>query len=609
MSESIAHRGPDSDGVLVSDGASYVLTECEALEREWGTVRPLVILIHRRFSIIDLSPAGAQPFISSDGMVTIALNGEVYNFVELRQELEKTGRYKFRSDSDTEVALYSYLEWGLDCFRRFNGFWGMAIFDRRLQSVILSRDRFAKKPLYIKRIQSGFAFASELRPLISLEDEVRVNEEAAYDYLGFDQRDVRQPSLFASIAEVEAGGYEVYGLDGVLKSADRYYRLPLVDAASASLDYNEIVEEYKALLINAVKLRLRADVPVDINLSGGLDSTAIAWATAHLGHANIGVHTFSSTESKGHDESAAASKIAKSLGLNIDIVKFSQSDVWPSIEAHIFDSEEPVHSPITFVQKAAWQTVADENFKVILHGSGNDELMFGYPYFEQIFLMNQICRGRILSLLSSRSASVGKNIGRLFKWAVFRQSIRYQNHLSKLYPLSGLSEGFKSRLTSRGQHIIDELAALNRSPEDRRLAEIERLRFPYWNKLMDKNSMSIPIEIRMPYLDTDLVNFVMRLPAQVFFSSGYTKSILREIIRPHIPSDITNNPVKTGFQSPDKLWVLENRDRILREIAEYDNGEFLDSDFIGRNFDSLPVRFLWRAYNFAVWRKVFGVAS
>jgi asparagine synthase (glutamine-hydrolysing) len=601
LSEGIKHRGPDSDGIYLSS-ADYSIktTATDLLDSNFND--DTVSLIHRRFSIIDLSSRSAQPFYSEDGNIILAFNGEIYNYLEIRKDLENKYKETFSTESDTEVVLKAYIHYGVDCFAKFNGFWAIAITDKRKQSVILSRDYYGKKPLYLSRLRTGLVFSSELKPLVSLCQGIGIQKQSAFDYLVFDQRDSYKASMFDGIDEVGAGTYQIYTNKGEKIEERSFWEIPSL--SNDKISYNEASEEYNRLFERAVDLRLRADVPIDINLSGGLDSAAIAVAVAKSGATNVGCHTFR-FDGDGIDESPQARIIAESLGFKLDIISLSQNDLWDKINEYIYISEEPVHSPTCFVQQAAWDLIGKEGYKVVLHGSGNDEFLCGYQYFEQIKSLALLRNRKYLEYFKTSKYGAKTNLGRIFKWQVLGKNITNVEHLSSLYNTDFISDDFSKVNRARYEARLKELAQVNLDCDTRRKADIDHLRFPYWNKLMDKNSMSVPIEVRMPYLDKDLSNFVLTLPEHHLFGNGLTKRLLRDYIGKNLPTSITQNHIKVGFQTPDAIWMERSRKKVLEELLAAKVHDYLDIDYITQNYHKLPARLLWRAYNFALWKTKF----
>ena len=602
LSLGIQHRGRDSDGIFVESPNININCNLNTLKR--FVSEPGVAFVHRRLSIIDLNERSRQPFIDPDGSIVITFNGEIYNYLEIRNTLIKDFGEKFETNSDTEVLLKSYKRYGINCFKLFNGFWAVAIFDKNLGSVFLSRDYYGKKPLYIMDgvDGKGFFFSSELKPLINLKKSVDVDPDSVFDYLVFDQRDAFKPSMFGGVKEVPAGVVMQFDAFGNYVNEERYFELPAIE--NVSISFEEAQAEYNRLLDKAISLRLRADVPIDINLSGGLDSSAIALAAVKNGQKNIGCHTFR-FDGEGIDESPQAQLIANSLGISLNIINISQNDIWNKVDDFINISEEPVHSPTTFVQQAAWDIINNEDYKVILHGSGNDEFLAGYQYYEQIFNLETLEKGQIVNYFSNSHYGIKTKIGRLVKWCILNNNIRNKSYLRSLYTNKFISDDFNKKMISRYNYRIELLKNINLSVEARRTADISYLRFPYWNKLMDKNSMSLPIEVRMPFYDKELSQFVLSLPSKYLFRNGFTKSLLRGYIGDNLPSSITENHVKTGFQTPDKLWMFKYKDKIISEVEMSCTPQFIDVEYFKNNYNKFSGRQLWRIYNFSKWYGLF----
>lgn len=601
LSIGIEHRGRDSDGIFVYSSNININTNLSSMYD--FVAEDGVVLIHRRLSIIDLNERSKQPFTDPEGEIIITFNGEIYNYLEIRRDLERKYGEIFLTDSDTEVLHKTYKRYGINCFKMFNGFWAVSILDKKLNRVFLSRDYYGKKPLYLfNNPNGGMFFSSEITPLTKLIKKNNVNSKAIFDYLVFDQRDAYNPTLFDGISEVPPGTTNEYDLLGNSVGSHKYFEVK--QPQIFNLSYQEVQEEYNRLLDNAISLRLRADVPIDINLSGGLDSSAIAVGAVKLGASNIGCHTFK-FNGEGIDEAPQAKIIADSLGLKLDVINLSQEEIWNNIDKFIDVSEEPVHSPTTFVQQAAWEIIQNEGYKVILHGSGNDEFMAGYQYYEQLYRLQQLQKGEFGNYFKNSHYGIKSSIGRFIKWKLLNDNIKNERYLGSLFNTKFINSNFFDEMSDNYTRSIMFLKNVNNTVESRRIADIECLRFPYWNKLMDKNSMSIPIEIRMPFYDKELSNFVLSLSSKYLFKDGFTKTLLRGYIGNDLPNTITKNHIKTGFQTPDNLWMSKYKDKVISDVESSDVSSFIDINNFKNNYKDFSGRQLWRIYNFSKWYSKF----
>ncbi|MBW2059864.1 MAG: asparagine synthase (glutamine-hydrolyzing), partial [Deltaproteobacteria bacterium] len=299
MTAAIAHRGPDDEGyVLFGNG---VTLELDGMETDAAGEPFFLGLGHRRLSIIDLSAAGHQPMPNEDGTIWITYNGEIYNFLEIREELRKRG-HRFRSNTDSEVILHSYEQWGVDCLRRFNGMWAFALWDGKKRRLFCARDRFGIKPFYFCREGDRFLFASEIKAILAYPRVRRIpNDACIYPYLAYGHLDTTGETFFKGIEQLRGGHYLTVDLESRRIALSRYWDIKPETAASGKSD-KTYADEFLELFTDAVRMRLRSDVTVGTCLSGGLDSSSIVCITSRL-LGNNGLRTFSSCfEDERYDE-------------------------------------------------------------------------------------------------------------------------------------------------------------------------------------------------------------------------------------------------------------------------------------------------------------------
>lgn len=555
MAFALRHRGPDETGTWASEAVS---------------------LGHTRLKVIDLSAAGDQPMASDDGQVVLVYNGEIYNFPELRTELESLG-HRFRGTSDTEVFLRAYEQWGNEAYRRFNGMWAAAVYDRRNGTVTLSRDRIGVKPLHFCLLEKGIAFASELKAILTLPSVSREIDQEAVDLLLSAQFVPSPWTLFKHIRKVEPRHYMVWHLEERRLERHCYYEIPQYRPIR---DRSRLLREGRALLEDAVRIRMVADVPLGAFLSGGIDSTAIVAIMRRFASAEQ-IHTVGvGFDLPGLDETPYIELAARELGTRHHLVRFEQQDVEHLLETVSEHYDEPVadHSSlpswVLCEETRRWMTVA-------LSGDGGDEAFGGYSSRQAVVLFAQLRRiPRPLRALGHailrRTSGYGwSRAGRL------AEALR----VSLLDPADyageiGASLVYRPPAYRRWtRRCLEELLPICNGD----LAEA-MLKFDiYFNRLgdnyaakVDRMSMAHALEVRSPLMDYRLMEFASTIPVEWKISPRDTKIIFKEMLRGVIPDAIIDRP-KHGFAAPLSAWVHRNLAAVKRSIdALHDSGVLSD---------------------------------
>lgn len=548
MMTALQHRGPDANGT-------------------WQDSEARVWLGHQRLSIIDLED-GAQPMSTAKGNLTVVYNGEIYNHLDLREQLKKCG-HRFRTDhSDTEVLLHGYEEWGEQMPERLNGMWAFAIFDREKREFFLSRDRFGKKPLYYYSSGSNFVFASELKSLLKRHEinptksPLSLQKYFAYGY-------VPAPStLYEGIHKLPAGHNMRVSLPGPELTVKKYWDFILEPFEKIPANpEEEWGEQIRHLLKLSVRRRLMSDVPLGVFLSGGIDSTSVArYACEEMGRDQVS--TFSiGFEEASFDESEWSSQAAEFLGSKHFLEKFAMSsliDLLPEISEKL---DEPFGDssllPTTLLCRVARRRV-----KVVLGGDGSDELFAGYDPFRVLRAAENYSRWapkpvhKAIRLLAGYLPTSYSNISRDFAIKRFLCGLSYPGKIRNVVWMGPLEPDELSELTGSKVNIdevyseaIDLWDAYPRANEvDRTLQFFTRLYLQddILSKV-DRASMMNSLEVRSPYLDIDLVDFVRRIPASYKVRQGTTKYILKKALEPVLPKEIIYRK-KKGFGSPIAKW-------------------------------------------------------
>jgi asparagine synthase (glutamine-hydrolysing) len=597
MTETLAHRGPDAEGIYSSNG---------------------IALGHRRLSIIDLSSAGHQPMKSPDGKIAIAFNGEVYNFQELRAELEHDGM-TFQSRTDTEVVLCAYIKWGLESFRMLNGMFAFAIWDSRTSEVHLVRDRFGIKPLYYYSSTSNqIVFGSEIKALLASGLPVReISWAGLNEYMWFGNA-LGQNTLFSGIKKLLPGHYLTVGAAG--SSLFRYWALEDVKPLKPTL--GEATAEVARLLENSVKSQLVGDVPVGVFLSGGIDSSAItAFATKH--YANK-LQTFSVgfDFDRGVNELPAARFVADYYGTEHHEIKVSGSGMEDVIIRLVNAHDEPFADAANIPLYLLCEQIRG-NVKVVLQGDGGDELFAGYRRYN---ILAHSTFWRLASRLLL-SLGVGHQRGARFLNAVSQSDPAMR--MALLLTVDSLQDP-PTRIMSEQwrRHLAEHDPFLRYKELDQRFSCLDPVQKMLYTDMsvvlpdtffekVDKSTMAQGIEVRVPFLDANLASYAIGLPSDLKVRGFQKKWILRRALRGVVPDRILDGK-KTGFGVPYEYWLrgplsqfmksvlldprisslgMFDKIEIERAISQHISGE--------RNNGFL----LWKALNLALWAEQYGITG
>lgn len=555
---SIAHRGPDGAGIWRRSGAG-----------------PAVLLGHRRLAIIDLTEAGAQPMVSRQGGQVIVFNGEIYNYRELRQELRGLG-HRFESDSDTEVLLAAYAQWGEACVDHLNGMFAFAIWDEARRRLFAARDRFGEKPFYYSLSRSGesFAFASEMKALLSAGVvDFAIDDCALISYVNDEIIDGAVPALIKGICRLLAGQRLVaeWRNEQWVVSTDCYWSL---NPARCDLSLGDASERFRDLLEDSVRLRLRADVPVGTSLSGGLDSSSIVCLINRLGAAS-GQRTFSARMSDPRlDEGRYIHAVLGAVKVEAHEVTPDAKEFQASFRALCWHMEEPFPATSMFAQYMVMKLARHSGTTVLLDGQGADELLGGYLEYYRVQMRWLLRQGRI--------AEFRDELKKFSELRGGQKVLGTKGILACLLPPSALSwmearrrgVDFRSWWSPEWIRSSDPHAKRGQRPARTSLDAALRsdaLGGPLQSLLRygDRNSMAWSREVRQPFLDHRLAEFVFSLPPQFKIGAGCTKRILRQAMRGIVPDLILDRHDKLGYQAPLGSWLgLELRSWTTQKLDE-----------------------------------------
>ncbi len=564
FSDKQAHRGPDDLGFLGwRTGTQELKISRQAQEVSDGAH---IAFIHRRLTIIDESEGGWQPKASACGRYAICFNGEIYNYLELKTELNAQG-VRFSTKSDTEVLLNALIHWGIEkTLPRLTGMFAFAFLDCQAQSVILARDPFGIKPLSFASYRGGIAFASELTTLLGLDEVKRtVEPQALYDYLRFGFTDMGAETLFSKINHLKPAHYAVVDLNDIQVNPVRYWQPSIQKTIDISFD--EAASHLRGLFEESVSLHLRSDVPVGAALSGGVDSSAVVMAMRAQEGDNLNLHTFSFiAPGEAMDEENWADIIGQSVNANMHKVQSNGAELVRDLDHIIERQGEPFGTTSIYAQYRVFGLARQHNVSVTLDGQGADEILAGYVPFLAARLATMIKKGqwaranRFLNNALATSGSKAPVVLRAMRFLLpdALQGLGRRLIGEKLVP-DWMNEGwFHNRnvlLKARQKPVSGDVLRheLKESLTTRVLPSLLRYE--------DRNSMAHSIESRVPFLTTKIVDFLYSLPEEHLISDeGETKAVFRKAMRGIVPDPILDRRDKIGFATPEETWMGEAKD-------------------------------------------------
>lgn len=549
MMQIMKHRGPDDEGVFIEKSVGF------------GFVR---------LSIIDLSPSGHQPMYSHDERYVIVYNGEIYNYIELREELLKAG-FGFKTQTDTEVLLNAYIHWGEDCLDHFNGMWAVIIYDRFSRIVFASRDRFGIKPFYYLQTNEFFAFASEIPPLLGLlPAKPKPDNQSIFDYLVFNRTDQTDSTFFSDIKKLQHGcKLTLNDICQQPKTHNQVSRIKkwydLKESVSKTEGFKSL-KEYRDLLSSAIGLRLRSDVPIGVCLSGGLDSSSIVSLLLH-DYNKKDLKTFSAVYDKGQsgDETEYINEY-KSLLSNMFLITPNEESLRNDLAHFVKAHGEPIPSTSPYAQYKVMK-LAQGKVVVTLDGQGADETLAGYHYFFGFFFKDLLTHGHIGKLFSEMYHYLTKHrslLGiRSFLFFLLPVNIRTKARVNT----KGYLEGDFVNKYKKNNSIAANVYG-SKNLVDALLDHFE-YKLEHLLKWEDRNSMWFSLESRVPFLDYRLVEKTIASSDDLKIRNGTTKFILREAMRGVLPEKIRLRQDKIGFGTPEEEWFKETAWQILvKEILD-----------------------------------------
>ena len=551
----VAHRGPDGSGeVFLGWDRQGTLAPCAPASADWT-----IALGHQRLAILDVSPSAAQPMSRDDWLWTV-YNGEIYNYVELRTELRQRG-HRFTTESDTEVLLAAYAEWGTECFARLRGMWGAGIVDGRRNVAVLSRDRLGIKPLYYARGESFVAVASEIKQLSVIPDvRLRPQRDALVDYLATGYEDSAR-TFFEGVEPVPAASWLTIELrDGKLSPPTRCWAPE--DVRPVVHDRVEAGEMFASVMRESVALHLRSDVPVGFALSGGLDSSAVAAWASKSGAASVrGLQAFSASF-PGHaiDETKHARLVASHLGLTAHVVEPTPNALQQDLDRFVWQHDEPVGSLSQYAGYAVARLTRAASVPVTLNGQGGDEILAGYWQSYFVYLRGLLRNGHSGSFVTSVLGALLPGGNR----ALWRQ---VPTMLRRYRQRRGATQ--QNGVSSRAREKLVHLMAMD--DRTRRVYEITEMYLPRLLKWDDRNFMAFSVEGRYPFLDHKVIETALSFAPEMLYRRGWVKEPLRQAMAGVLPSAIVRRRDKLGFETPQVAWLQNELRPLVRDFVEGDS--------------------------------------
>lgn len=636
MTDALKHRGPDDEGYVLyspQDRRCTHLYGDDSVEKSGqhiSVVKPqidVMFLGHRRLSIIDLSSAGHQP-MTYDGKLVIVFNGEIYNYLEIKHELEAKG-YVFNTATDTEVILASYLEWQEDCLSKFDGMWSFVILDIENNILFGARDRFGVKPFYYYNKSGCFAFASEVKSLITMPFINRqANDAILYDYLRWGMIEHSHETFFVDIFKLPPSHHFRFNLNTGELKIRRYYHLKY-NRSLGFFDQKEFgrhCEKIRELIFEDINYRLRSDVPIGTCLSGGLDSSSVVviinelLKSKHLDQVGEFQKVFTACyKDNPIDESEYAQAVVEQTRTHWFKVYPSSNDLMRDLDRLVYFQDEPFNSTSIYAQYRVMQLAAQAGVKVILDGQGGDEIFTGYTPYYAAFFMELLRRGRwkefqveVQNLQNSPT-----NLAEICKMAIKFLGGKFLPPMviatmKKIVNSNNryINNDFLQEHRSRDK-IAKEMTSFSINETSDKL--INHTLLPTLLKYEDRNSMAHSIEARTPFSDyLPLIEYLLSIPSIYKIHHGWSKYLLRNSLSYLLPDKITNRKDKIGFAIPQKDWLMEQKATVKELFQQSQSDEHIYTNKIANDLDILlsdssgeDSTYLWRFINLIKWKNQF----
>jgi asparagine synthase (glutamine-hydrolysing) len=566
----LTHRGPEQ-------------------EKYWFNSNGKVALGHKRLCIIDIDHRSNQPFNYSD-RYHIIHNGELYNYIELKKELEKNGHH-FTTESDTEVIVVAYHVYKNECLQKFDGMFAFAIWDEEEQVLFAARDRFGEKPFFFFYNKEKLLFASEIKALWAAGITKHVNESMLYNYLSigytsnpFDPSE----TFYHEVQKLPAASFLQYNLASHSLIIEKYWNIE--EPENKKISGGEAIEQFSSLFKESIRKRLRSDVAIGTSLSGGLDSSSIVAICAQQASQNYSHKCFTASfDGFDKSEDGYASLVAKQFGLQHYLIQIDDHDLIKDLDKLMWHQEEPVGSASVVAQYKVYQAAKENGVTVVLDGQGADEILAGYHkyykwYWQQLYAEKKLKKSGELKA----AASLG-----------IKEGFGFKNKAMAIFPHFSMAM-LQSRKERNAFHQIDfnrEFASQQKKNFYYSLPAESTLNSAlFYNTFVygldellryaDRNSMAHAVEVRLPFLNHQLVEFLFTLPPELKIKEGWTKWLLRKSIENLLPEEIVWRKDKIGFEPPQKQWMKND---LVQERIQQSKKILIEKNILDKNVLKKPV--------------------
>ena len=588
MIQTMKHRGPNDEGVFIEKSVGF------------GFVR---------LSILDLSFSGHQPMFDDTGRYLIIFNGEVYNYIEIRSKLIQKG-YRFKSNSDTEVVLKSYIEWGEECLDLFNGMWAFAIYNLESKELFCARDRFGIKPFYYFKDENQFVFSSEITPILQIKPQLKnVNNKIVFDYLLTNRTNHTEDTFFNGIKKLQHSKKINVNVNNGTINISNWYSLNNTNNPGYTSD-----EHFKDDLVSAIKLQLRSDVPIGLCLSGGLDSSSIG-ATISKTIGRTDIHSFSAVYGRG--QKGDESEFIDEFNGYIDNIHFTHPTIdsfMTDMDSFITTLEEPVPGTSEYAEFKVME-LAKNYCTVLLNGQGVDEYLAGYHYFIGFLLKQRALELNFPNIIEElfNYYKIHKSFEPLKAGIFFMLPVWLRRNL--LFKNSGyLSKNFFNEMS-----VYKEDSILDHLYNSKTLKEsfLNHFEYKFEHHLLwaDKSGMAFSLETRFPFLDHNIVEKMLNTNIDSIYKNGVTKIILRSAMKGILPEKVRNRMDKVGYETPEDIWfrnakfqkyfleIINSQKFKDRPYFDYDKVIRLNTEHkIGKGNNGKEI---WKILHLELWLRKF----
>ena len=613
MTDALSHRGPDGEGFILA-GDQTITPYFNTLKQNYNRadinyipktsvqhsdLNSFLAFGHRRLSIIDLSETGHQPMCNANGKTWITFNGEIYNYLEIKADLKKNG-HSFISESDTEVVLAAYKEWGFNCVERFNGMWSFCIYDSEKQLCFASRDRLGVKPFYYINDNNLLAFSSEQKAFIKAElIAAKINNNALHNYLINGLLETNSTNFFEGINELMPGNNLVFNLKTQELKITTYYNLTEhITLTNDRLSEKELIDKIAYTFENSVKLRLRSDVEVGTCLSGGIDSSALAVTISEITKQPLYCFT-SIFKNQSINEEHFADSVANKIKAKHFKVEPTLEGFLEEIDSLIYSQDVPIWDTSTYAQYKVMELAKKNNIKVVLDGQGADELFGGYHHHFLAKWNNLFSQGHFMSGLNEILASK-KTISNPLQFFL-KERIKQKKYFNKKH----FDQFFKPEFLKSSE--IKNPSVYFNSVNEQLVEDIYQTRLKSFLKCEDRCGMWHSVESRTPFADDiELINLLFSFNGNKKIKNGVSKYLLREVVKNKLPEEIYKRYDKKGFETPMQQWMQKLRPQLLSEIKAA-NFDFVNQNELEKTdpTNSFQNKLLFKLFVLSRWQKLF----